>query len=41
MCGTKGISDSDDADANVYDEDSALLPYDSTSDSDAFLGDSV
>lgn len=40
--GRKGISDSDDADNdNGDDEDSALLPYDSTSDSDAIPGDSV
>jgi hypothetical protein len=39
--GRNGISDSDDADDNGDDEDSALLPYDSTSNSDIIVGDSV
>jgi hypothetical protein len=39
--GSKGISDFDDADDNGDEEDTALLPHDSTSDTDVALGDSV
>jgi hypothetical protein len=39
--GSKGISDPDDADVDDDEGDAALLPRDSTSDSDIILGDSV